>query len=203
MSLVNNIGNEKNKNKPPLKIGFDLDGVILYNPSRILRPIVSCIKKQLFHRKKLNFFYPKNEFQRYIWKLVHMTSLYIPDGFNTIKELSKQNKIEPYIITARFGFLKPQLESWAKRNHIRDYFKEIYINEEDKQPHIHKEQKIRELGLDYFVEDNLDIVLHLRSVFPDKKIIWIYNIFDKNFDYDLKFPTLKKMTNYLLEQLKI
>ena len=33
--------------KKPLKVGFDLDGVLLYNPARLIRPLMTALKKKL------------------------------------------------------------------------------------------------------------------------------------------------------------
>lgn len=44
--------------KKPLKVGFDLDGVILYNPVRVLRPFSAFTSKLLFHKKKHPSIFP-------------------------------------------------------------------------------------------------------------------------------------------------
>lgn len=178
--------------RKPLKVGFDLDGVILYNPARIMRPAVALVKDLILKKKKLKFYIPQTPQERYMWHLFHKSSLFIAPGFSEIRTLAEKGIIEPYIITARYSFLKPDLDKWLKKADAYSYFKACIHNEKDEQPHLYKERMMRELKLDVFIEDNLDIVLHLAKSLPDKKIIWVYNLLDINKDYPLKVPHLKK-----------
>jgi len=197
-----------------LKVGFDLDGVILYNPARILRPLVYLVKK-LFFKKKLNqFWIPQKNWQKTFWRLAHKTSIFIAPGFDDIKKLVKDKKIKAYLITGRFSYLKDDLDRWLKKLKIDRTFSGIYYNQMDEQPHFFKERTVKKLGLDIFVEDNWDIVnyLYLRTskveersgktseVKKQCKIFWIYNIFDKKIDYQYKFPILKKVVSYLAKK---
>ncbi|NCO88386.1 hypothetical protein GW881_00520, partial [Candidatus Roizmanbacteria bacterium] len=80
-------------------------------------------------------------------------------------------------------------------------------NSKNEQPHIFKEKMIKKLNLDIYVEDNWDIVNYLeKKNFEDgnkqRKIVWIYNFFDRQIKYKDRFPILRsaiKMirTNYL------
>jgi len=45
--------------KRPLRVGFDLDGVLLYNPARIARPLVAFVKKHFLKKRTKLFLYPK------------------------------------------------------------------------------------------------------------------------------------------------
>lgn len=188
--------NLNKKNSKVLRVGFDLDGVILYNPARILRPLIALIKK-LFIRKRLNkFWIPKKPWERWFWSLAHRSSIFIAPGFEDIKRLVKQNKIKAYLVTARFSFLKDDLQKWLSNKHFNQVFSQVYYNENDEQPHLFKDKVIKKLKLDFFVEDNWDIVKHLSPKFekekPPTKVFWLYNIFDKRIDYLFKFPGLKQ-----------
>jgi hypothetical protein len=70
------------------------------------------------------------------------------------------------------------------------------MNVHDKQPHIHKLETIEELDLDYFIEDNWDIVNHLRGR-SKTRVLWIYNIIDRNIDYPYKYPYLRKALEHI------
>lgn len=182
--------------KRPLKVGLDLDGVILYNPARIGRPLLTFVKRHILHKKKKSFTIPKHPVEQYIWYLLHKSSLFAASGFQDIKKLSEQGLIEPYIITARFSFLKNDFESWLKKINAASFIKEWYYNKNDEQPHHYKERLIDKLGLDVFIEDNWDIVTHLNQTStkknPHLKIYWIYNLLDRGIPYDYKFSSLKK-----------
>jgi len=179
--------------KQPLRIGFDLDGVLLYNPARIIRPIVALLKNIFLHKKDLVFYYPQSSFFQWIWRLFHKSSIFIAPGLNDIKKLVKQHKIKAYIVTARYDFLGPELMHWVKKNKFDDIFSGIYYNSKNEQPHFFKEKMIKKLNLDIFVEDNWDIVNYLFSINKIKcRILWIYNIFDQGIQYPTKFPHLLK-----------
>lgn len=191
--------------KKPLRVGLDLDGVILYNPARIARPIAALAKKLLLRKKKVSFTVPKKKWEQYVWYLLHKSSIFVAPGFDTIKELAKDQKIEVYIITGRYSFLKKDLEKWLNKINAKSFVTEWFYNKNDDQPHTYKEKLIRDLNLDVFVEDNWDIVKHLNSKFngshPKLKIFWIYNIFDRNIDYKHKFPSLKKAVESIQKNL--
>lgn len=183
------------------KVGFDLDGVLLYNPARILRPIVSFIKRVILKKTKLKFYYPHSPWEKHLWRLFHKSSIFIAPGMDNIRRLVKEKKIKAYIVTARYGFLGKELMSWAKKNNLEGIFAEIHYNKLDEQPHLFKERMIKELELDYFVEDNFDIVKYL-----DKKssatMLWIYNIIDKGEYYPRRFAYLKKAVDFIKRAIR-
>ena len=203
----------KKQSRKILKVGFDLDGVLLYNPARIFRPLIAFIKNIFFnHQQMLTFYYPKTKLEKWLWWFFHKSSLFVADGFEEINNLVQQKKIKAYLITARYSFLKKDLDQWLKRMKIDHYFSGIYYNKNDEQPHLFKEKLIKKLNLDIFVEDNWDIVKYLNQKSKSKeqkyKIFWIYNIFDRKIKYHLKYPQLKSALasikkNFLEEKSKI
>lgn len=183
--------------KKPLRVGFDLDGVLLYNPARIVRPLIVFAKKFIVHQKKTKFFIPHTAFEQWIWKILHYSSLFIAPGLNEIKTLVDEGKIEAFIITGRYGFLKDDFEKWMNKVNKNAVFKKAYLNTRNEQPHVFKKRTIRSLNLDIFIEDNWDIVKQLNVGIKKPKVLWIYNIFDRKLQYGLKFPTLKKALDYI------
>lgn len=185
--------------KKQLRVGFDLDGVLLYNPLRITRPIISIAKKLFFKKQSLHFYSPQTDWEKQLWKLFHKSSIFIAPGLNDIKQLIKDKKIKAYIVTARYSYLKNDLEKWLKKMKVNRYFSGIYYNQKDEQPHLFKKRMIKKLKLDIFVEDNLDIVSYLNS---ELEIYWIYNMFDRNCFYLNKFPNLKSVVKKIKEKIK-
>jgi hypothetical protein len=183
--------------KKQLRVGFDLDGVLLYNPARIARPIVSFIKKIFVKKKGLNFYSPHTYWEKQIWRLFHKSSIFIAPGLDDIKKLIRTKKIKAYIITARYSYLKNDLEKWLKKMKINQSFSGIYYNQKDEQPHLFKEIMIKKLNLDIFVEDNWDIVNYLKNRKSKFKVFWIYNIFDKKIKYQYKFSSLKNIVKFI------
>ena len=173
-----------------IRVGLDFDGVVAYNPFRIARPIVAYFKHDILKIKKLRFWYPQKKWQQIFWIILHESSVYPANGVDLVRSLVDERKIEAHLITARYSFLDNHLYKWLNKYKLRKYFKTINLNVDDEQPHIFKEKLIGKYKLDYFIEDNLDIVKHLVNK-GKKNIYWIYNIFDRAYPHKNKFPYLK------------
>lgn len=191
----------KPQSKKPLRIGFDLDGVVLYNPARIIRRPVTMIKHIFVPKKEKRFYIPRTKPEKALWHLLHWSSFMVSPGFHNIHAMARKGLIEPYIVTARYSFLKKDFEYWAKKLNFPVHFKGHFMNEKNEQPHEFKERMVRELKLDMFVEDNLNIVEHLNKT-TDCEVLWIYNIFDTFVPYKHKYPTLKKALVYISAYVK-
>ncbi len=189
------------KTKGVLRVGFDLDGVILYNPARIARPIIAFIKKFLLKKGGLRFYCPQSPVEKLIWRLLHWSSFIVAPGFSELKTLAQSGEIEVYIITARFDFLKDDFHWWMNRLKTNRSFKGCFYNDSNEQPHCFKERMIKKLELDIFVEDNWDIVNYLNShgkiKGANRKILWVYNVFDRNITYGYKFPHLRQVIEFV------
>jgi len=193
--------------KKQLRVGFDLDGVLLYNPARIARPIIAFIKKYIIKRDLSKFYYPKNKLESWIWNFLHKSSLWPASGIDTIHQLIKNKKIKAYIISARYESLKIDFNYWVKKIDPKKNFSGHYFNDKNEQPYLFKEKMIKKLKLDIYVEDNWDIASHLKSKIKDlpagrqgqrSKIFWIYNILDKHIKYQYKFFSL----NSVIKEIK-
>lgn len=183
-----------------LLIGFDLDGVVLYNAVRIFRLPIAIGKRFFLKKKALKFYYPKSPLEKKLWSLLHLSSLFVAPGFETIKTLVREEKIAAYIISSRYSFLKDDFEKWLEKIEAKKYFSGSFYNKNDEQPHFFKERMIKKLKLDIFIEDNWDIVEHL-SKETETKIFWVYNLLDKNIKYKYTFPSLLKTILYIKENL--
>jgi len=186
--------------KSKLRVGFDLDGVILYNPIRTFRVIASSLKftkPLLFHEKTDEFYFPNSPVEQFIWRQLHKTSFCLADGIEKIKKLTEQGKIETFLITGRYSFLKKDFEYWLKKMEADTIFKGYYYNKNDQQPNLFKQQMIKKLQLDYFVEDNWGIIQKLNGVLKTTKVIWISNFLDRNIRYKYKFFGLNEVAEFL------
>lgn len=182
------------KNKP-LKVGFDLDGVILYNPVRVMRPLITNFKRRVLKKKKTRFYVPRSKVEQGLWWLIHQSSLFIVPGYDQVKELVAAGAIEAYLVTGRFACLKADLDRWLKKLEGDVVFSRVYYNRENLQPHDYKKTTIKSLDLDFFIEDNWDIVESLQDAYQKKemktKVYWLYNVADKQIAYPYKVPSLK------------
>ncbi len=168
----------------PLKVGFDLDGVLFFNPLRFVRGPLDLIKKG----GTLEYI-PKTRIEQFLWRIIHMSSFTPASGWQKIRDLSKAGLIEPYVVTARFKCLKKDFDHCMQIVNAPDYFAGYYQNLQDEQPHKYKERMINELGIEYYVEDNWNIVEHLTKT-TSAKILWVSNIFDANIEFERRFNNL-------------
>jgi len=186
----------------PLRVGFDLDGVILYNPTRIIRPIIAAFKNKVLRKKGLRFYYPQTGWEKLFWRICHWSSFIEAPGLKNLITLAQTGRIEAYVITGRFDYLKNDFYRWIRKISGDEFLKGYYHNEQNEQSHLFKEKMIKKLKLDIFVEDNWDIVnyLNLKSLCNNKykkssrrktRILWIYNLFDQQIKYKDGYPTLK------------
>lgn len=171
-----------------------MDGVLLYNPARIVRPLISTFKKKKIglKREELEFYVPRPGFQQFFWEMLHKSSFFLAPGFSQIKQMKEDGLIETYLITGRFGHLKKDYLKWKKRMKADELFLDCYMNDKDEQPHLFKERIVKQLELDVFVEDNWDIVRYLDGCCRDVNLYWITNIIDKKYPFPQKYLSLKK-----------
>lgn len=181
-----------------IRIGVDFDGVLAYNPARVARALVAWFKEKILGIKQIGFFVPKTGWQKFIWSLAHETSVFPAKGAGLLKKMAKNSTYEFHLITARYSFLDGQLNNWLARWGFKGIFKTVNLNQQDQQPHLYKQAVIRRLKLDYYIEDNWDITDYLAKN-SKTKILWIYNILDKNKKYPDKFPYLEKALQKIRE----
>lgn len=182
--------------KKKIKLGVDFDGVVSYNPFRLVRAPWALFKSKILGIKKLTFFYPEGDFQKFIWRIMHDSSIFPARGTQLLQELTQENIIETHLITGRFNFLEDHLYGWLDKYEMEKIFTSVNLNSKDEQPHLFKEEVIRQLGIDIFIEDNWDIVDYLarrdRKFGRPVKIFWIYNLIDRFRNYKYKYPYLEK-----------
>ena len=146
-----------------IRIGFDLDGVVIgkpfFVPDFVMEKLVRLkIDHQLAYR------YPVSKGERHIRYLSHHPLLRPPirKNIKLIKELYKSNKYELFVVSSRYSFLDRRTKEWFGYYKLRKFFKEIYINEKDEQPHLYKERMIRKLKLKFFIDDDKPLLDFLK-----------------------------------------
>lgn len=175
----------------PITVGIDFDGVLAYNPFRVVRAPIVFVKSRVFGISKTQFYIPKRPYEQLLWKILHESSVFPAKGVSLLRQLVAERVIEAHLVTARYSFLNTRLNRWLDRYDLKRVFKSVTINAKDEQPHLYKERIVGERKFDVFIEDNWDVVRHLSSK-TSSKIMWIYNITDRNNPYRYKFPYLEK-----------
>jgi len=130
----------------------------------------------LFRGKRKNGFhyrYPKTELEIWLRKLSHFYLFRPPikKNIEIAKEFKKQG-YKLYLISSRYSFLEKETAVWLKKRELNNLFEKVFLNLDNEQPHVFKEKTIRQLDLDYYFDDDRDMVAFLQLKFKDK-IFWV------------------------------
>lgn len=178
--------------KKKIIVGLDFDGVVAYNPIRILRLPVALAKQYFLGKTTTHFFVPKTPFTKFIWAGIFESSVFPARGSSMLAQLVREKKIEVHLVTARFSFMRDHLYRWLRVWRMGELFTSITTNDRDEQPHVFKARIVAEKKFDIYIEDNWDIVSHLNSKKLSTRVYWIYNILDRGRKYPYKYPYILK-----------
>lgn len=167
--------------KKKCRIGFDFDKVFVSYPPLVPNFVIDFLYRHSFslgfdNNNALSYRFPGKIEQR-IRILSHNPIFRHPikNNLDSLDRISKTIPCELYLISSRFSFLKQRTQEWVTKNNIKLYFERLYFNYKDLQPHIFKDQVIKKLKLDEFIDDDLDLILFLSIKNPSVKFYWISN----------------------------
>lgn len=158
-----------------MNIGFDLDKVFIDYP-----PFISPSLIDKLYKKKDNgvliYRIPALP-EQLIRNISHLPVLRpaIKDNLEFLKSISKKdNKL--YLISSRFKFLEKRTEKLVKRYGLDKIFDEMFFNYENLQPHIFKNEIIKNLNLDIYVDDDLSLIKHVARENTKTRFFWLNQI---------------------------
>lgn len=162
-------------------LGFDFDKVFVDYPPFIPYSVIDFLYKgtSVFKRKntkKVTIHYRiPGEIEKKVRIISHFPAFRAPIKKNiaALKKISNLKAGQIYLVSSRFSFLKKRTDVVLDKYKLNNYFDGIYFNYKNKQPHIFKEETIRKLKIDTYVDDDLDLALYLSSKIPSLKIFWI------------------------------
>jgi len=157
-----------------VRIGFDLDGVIIDKPPFIPHSIMEKLVREHDH-KKLSYRYPTSSFERKIrfWSHHPLLRPPIKKNIRLIKELYKSKNYKLFVVSSRYSFLEERTRQWFRFYKLRKFFEKVYINLEDAQPHLFKEEMIKRLKLDVFIDDDLPLLDYLRKQLKNVDLVYV------------------------------
>lgn len=186
-------------------IGFDFDKVFIDYPPFIPYSIVDFLYKgsSVFIKNKtggiaLHYRFP-GFFEQKIRILSHY-SLFRPaiqKNIDVLRKISSKKSGKTYLVSSRFSFLKKRTDAILQKYNLNSYFDGIYFNYENQQPHLFKEETIRKLKIDTYIDDDLDLSLYLSKKFPKLKIYWVTDGRNKEVELPENISAIKN-----LEELK-
>ncbi len=155
-----------------MNIGFDLDRVFINYP-----PLVPGSVIEKFYKKKSNgellYTIPKRPGQ-IIRTLLHHPILRQPmkNNLSFLKSIPKE-KHHMYLISSRFGFLQKRTEHIVNTYHLDKIFDGLYFNYDNKQPHLFKNDIIKKLNLDVYIDDDFPLLKYVAKNNKHTKFYWL------------------------------
>lgn len=147
-----------------VRIAFDLDGVIVDKPPLIPKSVLEWFFRG-GKREPLRFRFPRWRLEQLIRRSSHLPPFrpLIKENVDFIKTLAVRPEYEVYLISSRYSFLAPLTENLLEKNQIKNIFKATHLNLQNKPPHLFKEEMLRKIKADIFVDDDLEVLDYLRE----------------------------------------
>ena len=167
-----------------MKIGFDLDRIFINYPPFIPSKLIDK-RYKLKENGELIYRFPKKP-EQWIRIALHFHPFrpLIKENVEVLKKLDhKHNSL--YLISSRFGFLEKRTESVMKRYGLEQYFDAVYFNFTDKQPHLFKNELLKELKLDIYVDDDLSLLKFVAKDNKKTKLFWLNYSFSEQLNDNL------------------
>lgn len=155
-----------------MTIGFDLDRIFINTPPLIPGKVISK-----FYKKKDNgeLVYRIPSRPEQIFRRVTHFPLFRPpieENLAVLHKLAKkQNKL--YLISSRYKFLEDVTEQLVKKYQLDTIFDKLYFNYENKQPHEFKNEVLKKLKLDMYIDDDLSLLQYVAKDNPKTKFYWL------------------------------
>lgn len=155
-----------------MNIGFDLDKVFIDYP-----PFIPDIVFDKFYKKKSNgellYRIPAKP-EQMLRYFIHHPWLRPPiqKNLDFLQKFSK-TKNNLFLISSRFGFLEKRTNELIQRLGFENLFKGLYFNYGNKQPHIFKDAVIKELKIQQYVDDDLDLIKYLAQQNKSVRFYWL------------------------------
>lgn len=156
-----------------MRIGFDLDKVLIDYP-----PIIPSVLIDRLYKEKgdgiLLYRIPSRP-EQFIRLLTHYSLFRQPiiKNIRFVKNLPRNNQDKYFLISSRFGFLKNRTEEIIKKYQVDKLFNGMFFNFGNQQPHLFKDEVVKKLKLDRYVDDDLPLLKFLSQNSPQIKFFWL------------------------------
>ena len=178
-----------------MKIGFDLDGIFIGTPPLVSRKLLEKFYKTKSHGK-LAYRIPSRPEQLFR-KLTHLPFLRPPIEKNItfLKSLSRKGH-KLYLISSRYNFLEKETARFLKTYGLDKAFDTIYLNHENKQAHVFKDDVIKKLNLDMHIDDDVSLINFVAKKNP-KTTFFLFNEADEKITLAKNVTKIAKLEEIL------
>lgn len=162
-----------------MNIGFDLDKIFINFPPLVPSKIIEWFYKGKSNGS-LSYRIPSKP-EQFLRLLIHFPILRKPikENIKFLKKLAAENTHTYYLISSRFGFLKKTTEKLVQKYGIDKIFKSLHFNFLNEQPHLFKNQMIKKLKINSYIDDDLPLLNFLADKNPKTKFFWLNNKISK------------------------
>lgn len=156
-----------------MNIGFDLDKIFVNFPPLVPERIIEWLYKGR-SAESLKYRMPSRAEQIVrIFSHYPLFRLPITKNVNYVRDLALANTNKYYLISSRFGFLEKRTAAIIKRYKLDKLFNAMYFNYSNRQPHEFKDEVIKKLNLDKYIDDDLQLVEYLSDKNPKIEFFWL------------------------------
>lgn len=156
-----------------MNVGFDLDKIFINFPPFVPTKIIEWLYKGK-PNASLKYRIPGRAEQ-----IIRTFSHYpifrppITKNMNYVKNLALTNTNKYYLISSRFGFLEKRTAVIIKHYRLDKLFNGMYFNYSNEQPHEFKNEIVKKLNLDMYVDDDLQLLEYLVNENPKTRFFWL------------------------------
>ena len=156
-----------------MKIGFDFDKVFIDYPPFFPPSLINRIYKKQGGKA---FQYRIQKKPEQLIRITTHFSLFRPVIKKNLLVLSqtKYSKNHSfYLISSRFGFLQKRTDVLIRKYNLDQIFSGMHFNYQNKQPHLFKEAVIKKIGIQRYVDDDLELLEYLTGKNPTINFFWL------------------------------
>lgn len=155
-----------------MNIGFDLDKVFINYPPFMPDSVIEKLYKKKSNGTLLYRIPGKTE--QIIRYVSHHPLLRPPIKSNLefLEEFAKTDN-NLFLISSRFGFLEQRTNDLIQRYGLDKLFKGLYFNYGNKQPHLFKENVLKELKIQKYVDDDFALIKYLAEHNEHVRFYWL------------------------------
>lgn len=156
-----------------MNLGFDLDKIFIDYPPFIPATIINRLYKKSLDGS-LSYRIP-GKLEQLVRLLTHHPIFRPPISKNIqfVKSITTNKTNKYYLISSRYGFLKPRTNQLIKKHGLDKIFNRMFFNFNNEQPHLFKNRIIKRLKLNRYVDDDLPLLEFLSHQNPDIKLFWL------------------------------
>ncbi len=157
-----------------MNIGFDLDKIFINYPPFMPDWLIDKLYKEK-DNGILKYRIP-GKAEQLIRKASHHPILrpLIKENVDFLGQLAKDKNNNLFLISSRFEFLKRRTDKLSKKYHFDEIFKKLYFNYNNIQPHIFKDEAIKEAKIDRYVDDDLSLLKYVAGTNPETLFFWLH-----------------------------